>query len=221
MKTVSRWLLLVLIPLVAGTAFAGTFTEGKEYQKLKTPQPTEAGKAVEVVELFWYGCPHCYHLEPFIHDWLQGKPDDVSFVRMPAVMGAGWELLAKAYYTAELLGVLDKVHGELFSTIHEQNKKIKDEDMLREFFVGLGVSAEDFNKTFGSFAVAVKLNNARMMTRRYGITGVPTIVVNGKYSTGASMAGSNKSLIDVINYLVEQERGLAAVPPAAEGVAGK
>jgi thiol:disulfide interchange protein DsbA len=219
MKTVSRWLLLVLIPFAAGVALAAPFTEGKEYQKLKTPQPTEAGDTIEVVELFWYGCPHCYHLEPFIHEWLQNKPGDVSFVRMPAIMGAGWELLAKAYYSAELLGVLDKAHGELFSTIHEKNNKIKDEKMLRDFFVGLGVSPEDFDKTFNSFAVAVKLNNARMMTRRYAVSGVPTIVVNGKYSTGASLAGSNKKLIDVVDYLVAQERSLAAAP--ADSVAGK
>jgi thiol:disulfide interchange protein DsbA len=141
---------------------------------------------------------------------------------MPAIMGASWELLAKAYYTAELLGVLDKAHGELFSTIHEKNKKIKDDKMLREFFVGLGVSAEDFDKTFNSFAVAVKLNNARMMTRHYGVSGVPTVVVNGKYSTGASLAGSNQKLIEVIDYLVAQERSLAAAPAAqADGVAGK
>ena len=223
MKTVSRWLLLVLIPLVAvGMAVAGPFTEGKEYQKLKTPQPTEAGDSVEVVELFWYGCPHCYHLEPFIHDWLQNKPADVSFVRMPAVMGANWELLAKAYYTAELLGVLDKAHGELFSAIHEKDNKIKDEKALREFFVGLGVSTEDFDKTFSSFAVAIKLNNARMMTRRYAVSGVPTIIVNGKYSTGASLAGSNKDLIEVVDYLIAQERNLAVAPAApAAGVTGK
>ena len=215
MKTVSRWLLLVLIPWIAfGVAVAGSFTEGKDYQKLKTQQATGSGDSIEVVELFWYGCPHCYHLEPFIHSWLKNKPDDVNFVRMPAIMGSGWELLAKAYYTAELLGVLDKAHGELFSAIHEKNKKIRDEKMLRDIFVKLGVSAEDFDKTINSFAVVVKINNARMMTRRYGLTGVPTIIVNGKYSTSASMAGSNKKLIDTINYLVDEERKQTAAPVA-------
>jgi thiol:disulfide interchange protein DsbA len=215
MKIVSRCLLLVLIPFVAcGMAVAGSFVEGKDYQKLKTPQPTASSDSIEVVELFWYGCPHCYRLEPFIHDWLKNKPDDVSFVRMPAIMGSGWELLAKAYYTAELLGVLDKVHGELFSAVHEKNSKIRNEKMLREFFVGLGVPAEDFDKTINSFAVVVKINNARMMTRRYGLTGVPTVIVNGKFSTSASAAGSNKKLIDIIDYLVAEERKLAAAPAA-------
>jgi thiol:disulfide interchange protein DsbA len=219
MKTVSRWLLLVLIPFAASIVLAGSFTEGKEYTKLKTPQPTGTGDSIEVVELFWYGCPHCYHLEPYLHEWLQNKPEDVSFVRMPAIMGTAWELLAKGYYTAELLGVLDKAHGAMFSAIHEKKTKIKDEKMLREVFVGLGVSPEEFDKTFSSFAVAIKLNNARMMTRRYAVSGVPTVVVNGKYSTGASLAGSNENMIKVIDYLVEQERNLVAAPAA--GVTGK
>jgi thiol:disulfide interchange protein DsbA len=220
MRTVSRWLLFALIPFVAfGTAFAGPFTEGKEYQKLKKPQATASSETIEVVELFWYGCSHCYHLEPFIHKWLENKPEDVSFVRLPAILGAGWEPLARAYFTAELLGVLDKTHGEMFSTIHEKKKKIKDEKMLREFFVGLGVSAEDFDKTYNSFAVVVKVNNARMMTRRYAISGVPTVIVNGKYSTSASLAGSNENLIGVIDHLVTQERTLAAA--SAAGNAGE
>ncbi len=220
MKTVSRWLLLVLIPFVAfGAAFAEPFTEGKEYQKLKKPQATASSESIEVVELFWYGCSHCYSLEPYIHGWLENKPEDVSFVRMPAILGAGWELLAKAYFTADLLGVLDKAHGELFATIHEKKNKIKDEKMLRKFFVGLGVSAEDFDKTFNSFAVVIKVNNARMMTRRYAISGVPTLIVNGKYSTSTSLAGSNEKLIGIIDHLVTQERTLAAAPAA--GSAGK
>jgi thiol:disulfide interchange protein DsbA len=220
MKTVSRWLLAVMIPLLASTVvFAGSFTEGKEYQKLKMQQPTESSDRIEVVELFWYGCPHCYQLEPVIHKWLESKPEDVQFVRMPAILGARWELLAKAYFTADLLGVLDKAHPELFSTIHEKKKKISNEKMLREFFVGLGVSGEDFDKTINSFAVTIKVNNARMMTRRYGITGVPAVIVNGKYNTSASLAGSNQNMMNVINYLVEQERKLAAAP--ASGGAGK
>jgi thiol:disulfide interchange protein DsbA len=168
-----------------------------------------------VVELFWYGCPHCYRLEPYLHTWLKSKPEDVHFVRMPAILGTSWELLAKAYFTAELLGVMDKAHGALFSAIHEKKNKIRDEKMLREVFVGLGVSPEDFDKTFNSFAVTIKVNNARMMTRRYGITGVPTVIVNGKYNTSASLAGSNQNIIDIINQLVEQERKLAQAPASS------
>lgn len=216
MKTLSNWLLSLVLTLVAASTVAsGVFTDGKEYHSLSSPQPNSSPGKIEVVELFWYGCPHCYHLEPFIHQWLENRPEDVNFVRMPAILGSSWELLAKAYYSAELLGVLDKVHSELFAEIHERNNPIKDEKTLRQFFVDHGVAAANFDKTFNSFAVSVKINNARQMTRRYALSGVPTIIVNGKYSTSAGEAGSNENVISVINYLIVQERKLAPAAPAA------
>lgn len=216
MKTVSKWVLcLVLSVFVAGAGASADFTNGKEYRTLASQQPTTSPGKIEVVELFWYGCPHCYHLEPFVHQWLEDLPADVSFVRMPAVLGDSWELLAKAYYTAELLGVLDKVHSELFADIHERNNRIKDEKMLREFFVKQGVKPDTFDKTFNSFAVTVKVNNARMMTRRYAISGVPTLIVNGKYSTSVGDAGGNENVFNVVDFLIAKERKQAAATPAA------
>jgi len=215
MKSISRWLMILLIPFyVLAACAADNFTEGKEYTKLSRAQPTSSGDKIEVVELFWYGCPHCYHLEPFIEDWLKSKPDDVEFVRLPAILGANWELLAKAYYTAELLGVLDKTHRALFDEIHEKNNKMKDESALRAFFMQHGVTAADFDRTFNSFAVNVKINNSSLMTRRYAITGVPTLIVNGKYSTGPSLTNGNEQVMAVVDYLVAKERAAA---PAAGG----
>ncbi len=207
MKTATRWIMALLLPmLVSITACAEGFTQGQDYIELSNPQPTSTGDKIEVVELFWYGCSHCYKLEPVLQDWLASKPDDVEFVRIPAILGKRWELLAKAYYTAELLGVVDKIHPALFETIHKNNNKINDEAALQAFFVAQGVSAEDFKNTFNSFAVNVKINNASQMSRRYAITGVPTIVVNGKYSTSMGMARGDKNIIKVMNYLIEQER---------------
>ncbi|MGD2113107.1 MAG: thiol:disulfide interchange protein DsbA/DsbL [Gammaproteobacteria bacterium] len=216
MKTVSRWLLILLIPFYALTACAAeNMAEGREYEKLSSPQPTSSGDRIEVVELFWYGCPHCYHLEPYVENWLRDKPEDVEFMRMPAILGASWELLAKGYYTAELLGVLDKIHSALFETIHEQKTKINKESALRDFFVKQGVPAADFDKTFNSFAVNVKVNNARLMTRRYAITGVPTLIVNGKYRTGPGMlSNGNDGVMGVVDYLIAQERAVAAAHAA-------
>ena len=207
MKTVTRWMFALMLPmLVSMTACADAYTQGQDYIELSNPQPTTSGEKIEVVELFWYGCPHCYHLDPFLEDWVASKPDDVEFVRMPAVLGKRWGLLAKAYYTAELLGVVDKIHLALFKALHEDKKKINDEAALQDFFVDQGVSAEDFKNTFNSFAVNVKVNNARQVTRRYAITGVPTIIVNGKYSTSPGLARSNEGVIKVMNYLIEKER---------------
>jgi len=215
MKSVTTLLLTLFIVLVLpGTVLAQEYQEGKEYLSLSPPQPTSTGDKIEVVELFWYGCPHCYDLEPQVQAWLERKPEDVELVRMPAIVGPRWELLAQAYFTAELLGISDRIHPVLFKAIHEKNMKINDEASLQAFFVDQGVSAEDFKKTFNSFAVAVKMNNARQMTRRYKITGVPTVIVNGKYSTGAKQAGSNQGVFEVVDYLVEKERASAPAAPA-------
>ena len=207
MKHVVRWLLVMLLPVLAvAPVLAKDYVEGTEYLKLANPQPTATKDKIEVVELFWYGCPHCYRLEPYLKDWSAELPEDVAFTRMPAILGPGWELLSKAWFTAELLGVTEQTHTALFEEIHKRRQRINTKDKLREFFVKHGVSAADFDKTFRSFAVAIKLNNARLMTRRYAITGVPTLIVNGKYSTSASIAGGNPELIKVLDYLIEQER---------------
>jgi len=215
MKSVTTLLLALLIAVVLpGYALAKEYQEGKEYLLLGTPQPTSTGDKIEVVELFWYGCPHCFDLEPQVQAWLKRKPEDVELVRMPAILGSRWELLAQAYYTADLLGITAKIHPALFEAVHEKHMNINDEAALQAFFVDQGVSADDFKKTFNSFAVAVKMNNARQMTRRYKISGVPTIIVNGKYSTGAKQAGSNQAVFDVVDYLVEQERAASSAAPA-------
>jgi thiol:disulfide interchange protein DsbA len=216
MNLLSRWLLILVVPaVVAMAALAETYTEGKQYQVLANPQPTSSADKIEVVELFWYGCPHCYHLEPYIEKWRASKPEDVEFTQMPAILGPSWELLAKAFYTMEFLGVADTLSPALFDAIHKDRKRFTNEAAVQAFFVAHGVSEQDFKNTFNSFAVSVKINNARLMTKRYAISGVPTIIVNGKYSTSGTLAGSNENIIKVMDYLIEQERQ-AAAPTAAE-----
>ena len=218
MKSMIRWFSALLISvLLTGPLAAAEYSEGMQYLRLANPQPTSVADKVEVVELFWYGCPHCFDLEPHIRQWLETKPDDVEFVRMPAVLGPGWELLGKGFYTAELLGVEDRIHPALFEALHVKKQKINDEAALQDFFVNHGVSAEDFRKTFASFAVSVKLNNAKAMTRRYAITGEPTLIVNGKFSTGGRQAGSYANIIKVVDYLVARERdGMVPVAQSAQ-----
>jgi thiol:disulfide interchange protein DsbA len=215
MNILVKWLAVLLIPaFMATTALAADYTEGKQYKALANPQATANADKIEVLELFWYGCPHCYRLEPYMAQWLASKPDDVEFVRMPAIIGPPWELLAKAFYTAEFLGVTDKVHPALFDAIHKDRKKLTSEAAVQAVFVEQGVSEEDFKNTFNSFAVVMKVNNAKLMTRRYAITGVPTLIINGKYSTSGSLAGSNENTIKVMDYLVEQERQTAGAATA-------
>jgi thiol:disulfide interchange protein DsbA len=232
MKITTKWLSALLLPFVISSAWAAAeYVEGTQYTRLASPQPTSAPDKIEVVEMFSYACPHCFHMEAELAAWLKAKPDDVVFVRYPVVFRPDWELLAKAYFTAEILGVLDKTHEALFEAIHVKNQRFPDEAAMQAFFVSQGVSAEDFKKTFDSFAVAVKVNNAKLMTRRYAITGVPTFIVNGKFSTSASLASSdekqvkvkdlsekersertkeyNEKTLEVVDYLIEQEREAA------------
>lgn len=195
-------LLLLFIPFARAE-----FSEGVEYKVLASPQATSTGDKIEVRELFWYGCPHCFHLEPELEKWLKTRPDDVEFVRMPAILGPNWELLGRAYYTAELLEVEDRIHKPLFSYLHTDRKRIRDVEELQDFFVAQGVSEEDFQKTYNSFAVITKTRRSDQAAQLYGLTGVPAMVVNGKYMVNASLAGgSNEKMLEVVNFLIEKER---------------
>ncbi|NNG12902.1 MAG: thiol:disulfide interchange protein DsbA/DsbL, partial [Halobacteria archaeon] len=147
MKKLTNWWVALFLSLSASAAVAGDYMEGAEYLRLAKPQPTSVADKVEVVELFWYSCPHCYYLEPNISKWLENKPDDVEFLRLPAVLGKGWELLGKAYFTAELLGVVDKIHEPLFEAIHVKKQKFRDVAAIEDFFVSHGVDRKDFKNT--------------------------------------------------------------------------
>ncbi len=182
------------------------FKDGVQYLSLANAQPTLDPNRIEVLELFWYGCPHCYDLESDIKAWKARMPEDVNFVRMPAIPSPRWEWYAKAFFTAEVLGVLDTLHLPIFDAIHKQHRPLKDEQQMAALFAEHGVSEADFKGALNSFAVVTKLNRARQLTRRYGITGVPTLIVNGKYNTSGSMAGSHEKMLEVVDYLVATER---------------
>ena len=205
--TSAHAMVCIALSLLAGSsAFAADYTEGQHYIPVTPPQPTTTkdGK-VEVVELFWYGCPHCNRLEPYVQRWLKKKPANVEFVRMPGVFRPSWEIGARAYYTAEILGVVDKIHSPMFEAIHEQKRRMSTEEEIMGLFVQHGVSEKDFKRVFRSFAVETKIRRARDMGMRYGAQGVPTIIVNGKYRTGAQEAGGNANVFRVVDYLVAQE----------------
>jgi thiol:disulfide interchange protein DsbA len=211
MKITIKWLFVLLLPLAMSVASgAEKYVEGVQYNRLETPQPTSVPDKIEVVEMFSYACPHCFHLDPYVNKWLKTKPDDVVFIRLPVVFRPQWEPLAKAYFTAQLLGVLDKTDTALFDAIHVKNQNLESEAALRDFFASQGVDPKEFDKVYNSFDVAVKVNHAKLMTKRYAITGVPTLIVDGKYSVG----GEGKDVFKVVDYLIEQERKAGAPAPA-------
>jgi len=207
MKRYFAWLfLLFLIPTLATAAEETEYNEGIDYQLLAHPQPVANDGTVEVVELFWYGCPHCYHLEPTLKNWLKKKPAKVNFIRIPAIFNnPNWQLHATAFYTAEVLGIGEKLHTPLFDAIHQKNRPLNTRQQLMEFFAEYGVSNDVFNNTFDSFTVQTKVQRAADLTRKYEITGVPSIIVNGKYRTDGPMATSYENLMKIVDHLVSLE----------------
>ena len=208
MKKRLHWLGLItgLLMLQAVPALAG-YDQGIEYLAIKPPVPTEDPQKVEVVEMFWYGCPHCYHFEPKLVEWLKHKPANVVFKRVPAIFPnrPEWELHARAYYTAELLGVLDKTHEALFDAIHQQHQNLFDLDSLADFFAKYGVDKKLFKETMYSFGVQMKVDHAKELSRLYQIDGVPTLVIDGKYRTYASLTNGEEGMLKVTDYLIEKE----------------
>jgi len=182
-----------------------TQAESLGYQTLSPAQPTQNQDKVEVIEFFWYGCPHCYSLEPEMKKWLKTKPANVEFIRQPAIFSSLWGKHAKAYFVAEALGVVDKVHDDFFDAIQTKKLKLTSEDQLAKFFVAHGVDETQFRNTFNSFLIDSKVRQAKAMAPRYGITGVPALIINGKYKTNGPLAKSHQNMIKVMDQLIQQE----------------
>lgn len=199
--------LFCALAFIAGvvTAHADDYVAGQHYQAVVPPQTTTTPGKIEVVEMFWYGCPHCYEFEPVIHDWLQGKPDYIEFVRVPAVFASNWEVHARAYYAAEQLGVLDQIHKPLFDALHVDKRKLFNVDELAAFFAEHGVAEQAFRTAYDSFDVDKKTRRAIAVTRGYGISGVPAVIVNGKYRSSAQYAGSYQNLLKLVEFLADKE----------------
>lgn len=195
-------LFLALAPL----AQAQPYEAGRDYQVIEPPQAT-AGDKIEVLEVFGYPCIHCAHAAPAIAKWRQTLAPDVQFGYMPAVFGAVWEAYARAFYTAETMGVLDRTHDALFEVLHTERRQIRNLDDIAAFYAGYGVDKDAFMSTLSSFPVDAKIAEANRRVQALGVTGTPTMVVAGKYrvmSPGGD-DGFDKMLM-VVDYLVERER---------------
>jgi thiol:disulfide interchange protein DsbA len=196
-----RFLFTVALAVAAAgpAAHAQTFTEGVDYTTLRTPLATDNPARVEVIELFWYGCPHCYEFEPLVERWVKALPKDVEFKRVPAPLNRNWEIAARVYYTLESMGLLEKLHGPLFDAIHRDHLKITNERALLEWLGGKGVDTKKFSATYRSFTVESKLKRGQRITEGAQIEGVPALLVNGRYlipgQTGARMLAIADSLI--------------------------
>ena len=186
----------------SGSAMAAQFVAGKDYTVLPNPVAVEKPGKIEVREFFWYGCPHCFTLEPHMQAWLKQMPKDVRFVRTPASMNPLWEQGARAYYVSEALGVRQKTHLPLFHAIHANGQNILEQASFAKFFTQFGIPEAKFNSTYKSFPITSKIAQAQDLAKRYQLTGVPAVTVNGKYV----IQGEDQKVTQVLNYLIEQER---------------
>jgi len=183
------------------------YQEGEHYRRLTTSQGTSSPPdKIEVAEVFWYGCPHCYNFEPVITAWKKELPADVSFVQIPVIWNPTNQVHARLMYTAEALGVADEVHGDIFKAIHQDGDMLTSEADMVELFAKHGVDETAFREAYQSFGVTSAVKRAENLTRRYGIRSVPVIVVNGKYVTDQPGIRTFDDMLGVTGELVDKER---------------
>jgi len=218
MKSVATRQLLLALSLVVSIAgmvvqqavAATPYEAGKHYEVLPQPVVTRDPARIEVVEVFWYGCIHCFHFEPLIEAWTPKLGPDVDFHGSPAMWNASMKVHAQAYFAAEALGVLGKVHLPLFKAMNEEKKPLANAEEIAPIFIAAGVSKADFEDTFESFGVANQVALADSRARSYRVQGTPELVVNGKYRVSASMAGGQADMLKVVDFLIAQERAARA-----------
>jgi len=179
---------------------------GQQYVELPTPMPVAQPDKIEVVELFWYGCPHCYQFEPTLNAWADKLPEDVSFRRIPALFGGLWNVHGQLFLTLESMGVESKVHSAIFDAIHKEGKKLATPEEMVEFLAAQGIDKEAFLKTWNSFNVKAQMEKAKKLAIAYQISGVPVMVVNGKYRFDLGSSGGPQNTLRVADYLIGQER---------------
>ncbi|XKH01951.1 thiol:disulfide interchange protein DsbA/DsbL [Marinobacter nauticus] len=205
-RTFGSVVLLVASLMFSSLVSAQSWEGGEHYRTLDNPVRTASHEGVEVAEVFWYGCPHCYNFKPLSEAYEASSPDYVNYVRLPAALGRSWEPHAYAYYALEAMGELDKVHDALFDALADEHRPLNDVESLANFVAGYGVDPEEFTNAYQSFGVRARVQQAQSRIRGARITGTPTMLINGKYVTSASMAGGHENVIEVVKYLVEKER---------------
>jgi thiol:disulfide interchange protein DsbA len=189
---------LALGPLVPAFAHA---QRGAQYFELNPPQPVETTDKIEVLEFFWYGCIHCYNLEPKLDTWLKTLPKDVEFRRVPAIFNDRWAHDAAIFYAFEALGLVEKLHRPFFDAIHRDGLRSDNWAALSEWLGKQGVDAKKFEATVKSFGVQSKTKRAYRVTAAYKIDGTPAMAVHGRYTVGSSEA-----MLGTVNQLVAAVR---------------
>jgi protein dithiol oxidoreductase (disulfide-forming) len=204
----ARLLAMFAAAILSCSAFANSNAafEGHDYTRLERPQPVATGKKIEVLEFFWYRCPHCFQLEPGLSTWLKSLPKDVQIRRVPAVFRDDWAPAAKLYFTLEQMGLLDRLHRKVFDAYNVENLNLNDPAVLGAWISKQGVDRKKFETIYNSFSTQSKVLKGSRIVSAYAVTGVPAFFVDGKYATSMSMTGSEARLFDVLNQLIVKAR---------------
>lgn len=206
MKKFALHVMGALLALACATAGAADLVEGKEFTRLKNPQPVDTGKKVEVIEFFSYGCPHCSDLEPFLQQWLKTAPADVQFKRVPVMFQDRWKALAKAYYTLEAMGEDVRLSPALFQGLHGAGMPLYQDKAFFDWAAGKGLDRNKVTEIYSSFGVDSKLKRALVLAQEYNIQSVPTIVVDGKFLTSSDRIGGHGQVPTALDTLVAKAR---------------
>jgi protein dithiol oxidoreductase (disulfide-forming) len=199
------FLTAAIFSLTASAAGPEAF-EGHDYARLKNAQPVATGKKIEVLEFFWYRCPHCFQLEPGLDKWLKTLPKDAQLRRLPAVFRDDWMPGAKLYYTLEQMDLLSRLHAKVFDAYHLENLNLNDPAVLGDWIAKQGVDRKKFEGIYNSFSIQSKATQGARLATAYGITGVPTLIIDGKYMTSESMTNSEPRLFEVLDQLIVKAR---------------
>ncbi len=206
MRSLQTWISILGALIFSAVAFAAP-QAGKDYLEIKPPQPTDTGNKVEVVEIFSYMCSHCNEFEPKVAAWVKQLPPDTQFRRMPVVFGrASWETMARSYYALEALGEIEKIHPKIFAAIHDDNIILQQKDVLTDWIEKQGLDRKKFSAAYDSFSMGGKIQRSNQRAQSYGITGVPSMVIDGKYMISTAQSGNYENMLKTADELLKQVR---------------
>ena len=206
MRSLQTWMSILGALIFSAVAFAAP-QAGKDYLEIKPAQPTDTGNKVEVVEIFSYMCGHCNDFEPKVAAWVKQLPPDTQFRRMPVVFGrASWETMARSYYALEALGEIEKFHPKIFAAIHNDNIILQQKDVLTDWLEKQGLDRKKFAAAFDSFSTGGKIQRGNQRAQSYGITGVPSMVIDGKYMISTAQSGNYENMLKTADELLKQVR---------------
>ncbi|MFZ3322135.1 MAG: thiol:disulfide interchange protein DsbA/DsbL [Usitatibacter sp.] len=191
--------------IAAAAAFTAAGAWAQSFQKMDAPQPTDGSGKIEVIEFFWYGCPHCYAMEPAVAAWLKTKPADVEFKRVPSYAGS-WVSMAELFYTLEAMGKIETMHTKVFDAIHKDHLNLNNKKVLDKFLADNGIDPAEYDKVQKSFSVVNKLNRDKQLTMLYQVDSVPRFFIAGKYVTSGDIAHGNDKIMPAIDEAIAAVR---------------